>query len=452
MAEAKPLEGSADTASGAGVPDIRPIRLHERVGSPMDVPRPPGKRRLKRLAAVAAVVGSVIGATVYVATLGPALPTVGQHTVWIDTVGHGEFVRDVRAPGTLVPVRRRWITALTAGRVDEILVEPGAEVSATTILYRLSNPDVQVQLLNVRQRLSDAEAELVTLASGVESDELAQKALIAQVRTQYLEAKHRDEMNRELIEKNPGLVAEFDLARGREMVAELENRLEIESRRLAVLGDAADEQTAAQRAQVERLRSIVRFNEEQAAALSVEAGVEGVLAESGVEEGQWINAGETMGRVVQPGRLKAELRVPQNRANEVAAGQQAHIDTRNGVVDGLVSRIDPAVREGTVTVDIALPPNLPGGARPNMGVDGTIVLERLNDITYVGRPANARAHERVGLYRLDERGEIARRVSVLLGRVSATHVEVIEGLNPGDRVVLSGMAALDEHDRVRIER
>ena len=229
------------------------------------------------------------------------MPTVHADTVWMDTVAHGEFVRDVRGPGTLVPVRRRWITALTAGRVDEILVEPGAEVEAATSLYRLSNADVEVQLLTVRQQLSDAEADLVSLASNVESEALAQEALIAQVRTQYLEAKHRDEMNRELNGKNPGLVAEFDLARGRELVAELDNRLGIESRRLDVLADSADEQLSAQRTQVERLRSIVRFNEERTAALTVRAGIDGVLGESAVEEGQWINAGDTMGRVVQPG-------------------------------------------------------------------------------------------------------------------------------------------------------
>ena len=247
-------------------------------------------------------------------------------------------------------------------------------------------------------------------------------------------------------------MAEFDLARGRELVAELDNRLGIESRRLDVLADSADEQLSAQRTQVERLRSIVRFNEERTAALTVRAGIDGVLGESGVEEGQWIDAGDTMGRVVQPGRLKAELRLPQNRGGDLAIGQAAQIDTRNGVIDGSVSRIDPTVRDGTITVDVSLSSDLPAGARPNMSVDGTVVLERLNDTTYVGRPANARAHERVGLYRLDEDGGVARRVSVKLGRVSANHVEVLEGLRPGDRVVLSGLAAFDEFDNVRIER
>ena len=452
MAEAKRLE-IGDNASGSGARGTRHIRLHAGdARSPMDMPRSQGRRRLKRFAAVAVAVVGIVGATAYVATLGPAMPTVHADTVWMDTVAHGEFVRDVRGPGTLVPVRRRWITALTAGRVDEILVEPGAEVEAATSLYRLSNADVEVQLLTVRQQLSDAEADLVSLASNVESEALAQEALIAQVRTQYLEAKHRDEMNRELNGKNPGLVAEFDLARGRELVAELDNRLGIESRRLDVLADSADEQLSAQRTQVERLRSIVRFNEERTAALTVRAGIDGVLGESAVEEGQWINAGDTMGRVVQPGRLKAELRLPQNRGGDLAIGQAAQIDTRNGVIDGSVSRIDPTVRDGTITVDVSLSSDLPAGARPNMSVDGTVVLERLNDITYVGRPANARAHERVGLYRLDEDSEVARRVSVKLGRVSANHVEVLEGLRPGDRVVLSGLAAFDEYDIVRMER
>ncbi len=306
-----------------------------------------------------AVLGIAV-ATAYVATLGPAMPTVDADTVWMDTVAHGEFVRDGRGPGTLVPVRRRWITALTAGRVDEMLVEPGAEVEAATALYRLSNADVEVQLLTVRQQLSDAEADLVTLASNVESDALAQEALIAQVRTQYLEAKHRDDMNRELNGKNPGLVAEFDLARGRELVAELDNRLGIESRRLHVLADSAGEQLSAQRAQVERLRSIVRFNEERAQALTVRAGIDGVLGESGVEEGQWINAGDTMGRVVQPGRLKAELRLPQNRGGDLAIGQAAQIDTRNGVIDGSVSRIDPTARSRWTSPCLPIYRQVPG--------------------------------------------------------------------------------------------
>lgn len=420
--------------------------------SAMDLPRPQGPRRLRSLGVGAALIVGILAVAAYVSTLEPAIPAVRADAVWIGTVERGAFVRDVRGPGSLVPVRRRWITALTAGRVDEILVEPGAEVSPDTVLYRLSNPDVDVQLLTVRQQLSDAEAGLVTLASRIESDELAQQALIAQVRTQYLAAKHRDEINRELTETNPGLVAEFDLARGREMVTELGNRLTIESRRLGVLAESAAEQMDAQRTQVERLRSIVRFNEELASSLTVRAGVGGVLAESGVEEGQWVNAGETLGRVVQPGRLKAEIRIPQNRAGEVTVGLDAVVDTRSGVIDGRVSRVDPAVFGGTVTVDVSLPEELPAGARPNMSVDGTIILERLADVTFVGRPANSRSNERVGLYRLDEDGDVARRVSVRLGRVSVNEVEVLDGLEPGDRVVLSGMSAWEDYERVRIER
>ena len=380
------------------------------------------------------------------------MPVVEVDTVWIGTVERGEFVREVRGPGQLVPMRHRWITALTSGRVDEILLQPGTTVSPGTPLFRLTNPDVAVDLLTVRQQLSDAEAELVSVNVSSESEELAQRALIAQVRTQYLEARHTDETNRELETKSPGLVSEFDLARGREMLAELEDRLNIENRRLELLGGSAAEQVAARSINVERLRSIVGASERRADSLVARAGVAGVLAEVEVEEGQWVQAGETLGRVVQPERLKAEIRIPQNQAEQVLVGQPAVIDTRTDLMDGQVARIDPGVRDGTVTVDVSLAADLPASARLNLSVDGTVVIDRVPDVIYLPRPVAAMAEERLVLFRLDREEEMAERVSVLVGRVSVSEIEVVDGLNPGDRVILSDMSAWDEHDRVLLER
>lgn len=417
----------------------------------MDVPRSRRRRRVLQLAGIGVAAVVLIAAFVFVASLEPALPVVDADMVWIGTVERGEFVREVRGPGKLVPMRHRWITALTPGRVDEILLQPGTTVSPETPLFRLANPDVAVELLTVRQQLSDAEAELVSLDASLESEELAQRALVLQVRTQYLEARHRDETNRELETKSPGLVSSFDMARGVELVAELEDRLRIEGRRLALLDESAAEQIEARSIHVDRLRSIVRASEQRVDSLVARAGVAGVVAEIAVEEGQWVQAGDTLGRVVQPERLKAELRVPQNQAEQVLIGQRAVIDTRVDVMDGHVARVDPAVRDGAVTVDVSLTAELPASARFNMSVDGTVVIERVADVTYMTRPVAARPEERLALFRLDDAGDVAERVNVLVGRVSVKEVEVVEGLSPGDRVILSDLSAWDDHERLLLE-
>ncbi|MDE0040215.1 MAG: HlyD family efflux transporter periplasmic adaptor subunit [Gammaproteobacteria bacterium] len=418
----------------------------------MDVPRDRGRwsRRHRRIATGVLVALILGGLTAVLWRVDPAWPVVSADTIWIGTVEQGTFVREASGTGTLVPIERRWITAATAGRVEEILVQPGSNVAPDTVLLRLSNPDVEVQLLDARQQLADAEAELVALRSGQESSRLAQQAVIAEVRTQYLEAKHRDEMNRELQDKTPGLVPEVDLVRSGQRLSQLEDRLDIETRRLEVGGESAVEQLAAQEKQVDRLRAIVRFSEERVDSLDVRPRFPGVLAESSAEEGQWVAAGETLGRVVQPGGLKAEIRVPQSQAVGIVLGQQATVDTRGVLLEGRVSRIDPAVRDGTITVDIALPERLPGGARPNMSVFGTVVLEQLDGVTYVDRPVHASANAAVGIYRLHDDG-LAERVNVVFGQISVNEVEIRAGLEPGDRVVLSDMSEWDDYPRVRIE-
>ena len=450
-------QASDDTGFAVGVAGRQRATIREltEAKSPrvaMDVPRDKARRfrRHKRIA-LGVLAASVLGVlTLVLWRVDPALPVVSADTIWIGTVDEGTFVREASGAGTLVPIKRRWITATTAGRVEEILVQPGSKVAPDTVLMRLANPEVDVQLLDARQQLADAQAALVALRSGQESNRLAQQAIIAEVRTQYLEAKHQDEMNRELQEKTPGLVAEVDLLRSRQRLSQLQDRMDIETRRLEVGGESAVEQLAAQEQQVDRLRAIVRFSEERVDSLDVRARFAGVLAESSAEEGQWVTAGETLGRVVQPGGLKAEIRIPQNQAAGIELGQSATVDTRGVVLEGRVSRIDPAVRDGTITVDVALAEQLPDGARPNMSVFGTVVLERLDGVTYVNRPVHASANATVGIYRLGDDG-LAERVNVLFGQISVNEVEIRQGLAPGDRVVLSDMSDWDDYPRVRIE-
>jgi HlyD family secretion protein len=416
----------------------------------MDIARDPAPRTRRRILQAAAAVSILVLLTIGVSTLQPAAPSVDRSTIWTDTVQNGTMTRMIRGPGTLVPEQRRWITAVTSGRVEEIRVLPGTELEAGTVLLRLSNPDVEVQLLQARQQLSDAETRLITLRSSLETDRLTQSGALAQIRSQYLEAQRQYEINQALANRSPDLVAAADLARTREAAEEAAIRLAVQEDRMAVLEGSVQDQLEAQRVQVERLREIVEFNQDRVASLDVIAGVPGVLAELPVEEGQWVTAGGTLARVVQPGRLKAEIRIPQTQAQEVVVGQVAHIDTRNDLIQGHVSRIDPAVTNGTVTVDIALPDELPRSARPDLSVDGTVIIEQLDAVNHMGRPAYGQAESRVGMFRLVEQGAYAERVSVQLGRSSVNEIEVREGLQPGDVVILSDMSRWDGFDRVRL--
>jgi len=388
--------------------------------------------------------------TVGLRSLKPAAPSVERATVWMDTVQQGTMVRQVRGPGTLVPENMRMITAVTAGRIEQRYLLAGAQIEGETVILRLSNPDVEVQLLQSQQQLSQAEATLITLRSSLQTQRLTQQGLVAQTRTQYLDAKRIYDQNQRLYDRNPELVAQAELDRSRELADELETRLNLEQERLEVLENSVDEQITAQETQVERLRAIVQFNTERLASLEVTAGVDGVLAELPVQEGEWVQAGGTLARVVQPGRLKAEIRIPQTQAQDITVGQLAFIDTRNDTIEGHVARIDPAVQSGTVTIDVILPEELPRSARPDLSVDGTVVIERLDDVIYVGRPAFGQGNSRVGIFKLVEDGNYAERVNVQLGRSSVNEIEVTDGLQPGDVVILSDMSQWDGYDRVRL--
>ena len=414
----------------------------------MDIPRKPTKNRRPWIygAAAAAVLGLLTWAF---ARLEPAAPSVERATVWTGTVKRGDMVRQVRGPGTLVAENIRWISAVTQGRVERKLVEPGQTVAAGTVLVELSNPDVERQALEAQRQLTAAQAELTTLRSNLENQRLTQEATVAQVQAQYNEAERQARAHEGLAAQN--MVSAQELARARDNAADLRTRLGVERKRLQFMSESMRTQLASQESQVAMLRRLAEFNQTQIASMQVRAVSDGVLQELPVELGQWVNSGAMLAKVVQPGRLKAVLRIPETQARDVAVGQPASIDTRNGIVRGRVSRIDPAAQNGTVTVDVALEGNLPRGARPDLSVDGTVDIERLNNVLYVERPAYGQAESSVGLFKLQPGGREASRVTVRLGRASASTIEVVQGLAPGDEVILSDMSQYETADKVRLQ-
>ena len=416
----------------------------------MDIKRDQKPKKRRRTIQIVGGVAGLLLLTLALNQLKPAAPTVNRAQIWYDTVQRGTMVKQVRGPGTLVPEQMRWITAVTPGRVEEILVLPGTVVTATTPIIRLTNPDVQVEALRGQQQLSDAEANLISLRTTLETGRLTQEGIVAQTRALYQEAKRTWESNKTLYDTNPELVAMAEYERSRESEEDLRTRLDIERRRLVVLSESVQEQLDAQGRQVERLRAIANFNLDRVNSMDVLGGVDGVLAELPLQEGQWVTAGGTLARVVQPGRLKAELRIPQTQAQEIVLGQMALVDTRNDTIIGQVSRIDPSVQNGTVTIDVTLPDSLPRSARPDLSVDGTVEVARLPDVIYMKRPAYGQANSRIGIFRLVEDGSHAERVNVLLGQSSVSEMEIQEGLQPGDVVILSDMSQWDSFDRVRI--
>ncbi len=415
----------------------------------MDIAREPPPKRKKYLP-VAITLVAVVLVTVGLSRLKPAAPNVDRATVWMDTVEQGLMLIQVSGPGNLVPEQIRWIPAEVQGRVERKLVQPGTEVTANTILVELSNPDVQLELLESQRQLSAAQQQLVTLGSNLETQHLNQESIIAQVRSQYLEAKRNEEDLEQLARKGEGYVSDSELQRARERADELDTRLDLETRRLQVLVESEGPQLHVQRDQIERLTSIVAFQNRRIASMQVRAGIDGVLQEMDLEEGQWVMSGQTLARVVVPERLKAELRIPQTQATNVALGQQAFVDTRTDTIPGQVVRIDPAAQGGVVVVDVALPADLPRSARPGLAVEGVIELERLDDVMYVGRPAYGQAFNTVGLFKLVDGGGYAERVNVRLGRSSVKFIEIQNGLQVGDVVILTDMSQWDAYDRVRI--
>ena len=414
----------------------------------MDIPREPQPKG-RRFLYIGGAVAALMLATVAISRLRPAAPSVERGTLWMDTVRTGPMVREVRGPGTLVPEQVRWVSAVTAGRVERKLVQPGVRVTASTILLELSNPDVQIQLLQAQRQLTDAQAQVVSLKTSLETQRLTQSSLVAQIRTEYRDAIRRAAADSSLAADD--LISRGDYERSRDKATELIERLQLEQQRLTLYTENIHSQLAVQEEQVGRLRAVADFQRNLVDAMVVRAGADGVLQELPLEVGQWATSGATLAKVVQPEKLKAVLRIPETQAKDLSLGQVASVDTRNGLAAGHVMRIDPASQNGTVTVDIALDGTLPKGTRPDLSVDGTIEIERLGEVMSMGRPAYGQANSAVGIFRMVPGTDDAERVRVDLGRSSVNRIEVVHGLQPGDVVILSDMSRWDAVERVRVK-
>jgi HlyD family secretion protein len=418
----------------------------------VDIARPAiiaHQKRMRRIAYGAASLVAVLLITLGLSRLKPAAPSVDRATLVIDTVKRGGMLRQVRGLGTLVPEDFRWIPAATDGRVERILVQPGTVVAPDTIVLELSNPELEMQALDAESQLRAAEAQYAEVKVRLESQHLDQEAAAASVEADYAQARMRADTDEELAQQ--GLVADLNRKLSKVTADQLENRNRIEKRRLAIAGDSTKAQLAVQRAQVEQKRVLARLRRAQFRAQAVRAGIGGMLQQVPVEVGQSVTPGTILAKVAVQDRLKAVIRVAETQAKDIQIGQPASVDTRNGIVEGRVSRVDPASQNGTVAVDVALTGELPKGARPDLSVDGTVELERLENILYVGRPAQGgQGPGPVGLFKLEEEGSTATRVTVRLGRASVSTVEVVEGLKEGDQVVLSDTSAYDAVDRIRL--
>ncbi len=423
--------------------------LPGRQGTGVDIPRAPAKRGRKQLMYAGIALGLVVATTVGLRGLQPAAPRVDRAAVWLDSIQRGPLVIEVRGPGTLVPERIRYISAVTAGRVERRLAEPGQEVQPETVLLELSNPDVQLEALESERQLTVAQADRVNLRTTLVTQRLDQEAVVAAAKAGYQDARRTAEATEGLAAQE--LISAIEASRARDRVEELETRYRVEEERLAVMVAAADSQVSLQQAQVGRLVAVTDFQRGRVRSMQVKAGAHGILQELPLEVGQWAQSGATLARLVEPGKLKAVLRIPETQAKDVAIGQPAAIDTRNGVVQGRVVRIDPAVQNGTVTVDVSLEGELPRGARPDLSVDGTIEVERLPDVLHVGRPAYGQANSTIGLFKLVGDGREAVRANVRLGRTSVNTVEILGGLQPGEKVIISDMSRWDAYERVRVD-
>ena len=419
----------------------------------MDIQRPASVARQKKLRRISFAIAGVlvIGlVSVVLARLKPAAPTVERATVWVDTVKRGPMLRQVRGLGTLVPVdeARRLIPAATQGRVERILIRPGVEVTPDTVVLELSEPQLQQQLAEADQQMRAAEAEYNSLEAQLGTERLSQRAAAAIVAADRDAAKAQYEVDDKLAKE--GLVGILQLQISKVRYESLEKRNQIEQDRIAVAEANYKARLLAQQARIDQLRSMFNLRRQQVDQLRVRAGMEGVLEQVTVNVGQQVSPGTNLARVADPTRLKAELRIAETQAKDLTIGQRAQVDTRNGIIEGKVIRIDPAAQQGTVTVDVELVGELPRGARPDLSVDGTIELERLDNVLNVGRPAFGQEQSTVGLFKVDQTTGEAMRAQVQLGKSSVNTIEVIGGLAEGDQVILSDMSAWDQFERIRL--
>lgn len=414
----------------------------------MDIARAPQKKTGRNIAiGVGAAV--VIIATIALSGLDPAAPTVQRVAILIDSVKKGDVVREVRGPGTLVPEQIRWITAQASARVERKSAESGEKVGAGQVLLEMSNPDLQIQTMQAEQQVRQAQIELLNLKTNLRSSILTQEGVVASSRTQFVSARQEAEAADSLVKLK--LISPFEMNNRKAQAEEAATRMRVEQERLELQKAAIDSQIATQSSQVVQLEAIAERQRNRLASLSVRAPENGVLQDLTLQLGQWVPEGTTLAKVVQPGKLKAVLRIPESQAKDVVIGQRASVDTRNGIVQGKVIRKDPSAIQGTVTIDVSLEGALPPGAVPDLSVDGTIQIERLNNVLYTGRPAFGAASGRVGLFKLVDGGSAAIRVPVELGRTSVNTVEILNGLSIGDQVILSDMTQYANTERVRIK-
>jgi HlyD family secretion protein len=422
----------------------------------MDIQRKDaGKKRLIRRIVVGIVlIGAIAGTTVVVSRLKPAAPSVDLSVVWRDTVKRGPMTREVRGLGTLVPEETMLIPATTEGRVKSILLRPGAPVRATSVVMILTSQELETDLLNAEYAMKAAEADYANLKVTLEKLNLDMQSTVAQVGADFNTAKLQGDRDAALAKE--GLFSEVDAKISAVKAEQLGSRLQLEQKRISINSSAEEAQLAAAKVKVDQLRGQFNLKKSQVDQLNVRAGFDGVLQQlpTPVEVGQKVAAGTPLGKVAQASKLKAELKIAETQVKDVVIGQHAVIDTRNGLIEGRVSRIDPSILNGTVTVDVALimgkdaPP--PGVLRPDLSVDGTIELERLNEVVFVGRPVFGQQDSTVQLFKLEADGKFANKVKVVLGRSSVNTIEIKDGLKVGDQVILSDMSAYDSYDRIKL--
>lgn len=417
----------------------------------MDIQRPSNARakRIKTIVYITVAVVFIAGMTLGLSRLRPAAPSVERGTIWTDVVKRGPMLRDVHGLGTLVPEDIRWIPAQTASKVDQIVIRPGHLVQPNTIILELSNPELQRDVLDAEYQLKAAQADLENLKVQVNSELLNQKANEASVRSDYQQTKLQHDVDEKLHAEGIGADVTAKLSAVKE--EQLAIRVKLEAERTAIAADSAKARLQAQQSHVDQQQALYNLRKSELEALHVRAGINGVLQLVPVEVGQNVTPGLNLARVADPKKLKAEIKIAETQAKDVAIGQNASIDTRNGIVKGHVSRIDPSVVNGTVTVDVAIDEPLPLGARPDLSVDGTIVLENLKDVLYVGRPVHGQSDSTISLFKLTPDDSEAERVNVKLGRSSVNTIEILQGLKVGDKVILSDMSQWDNVDRIRLK-
>jgi HlyD family secretion protein len=416
----------------------------------VDVARPPKKKTSRNIGIGVGVV-AVIVAWIFISRLKPASPTVDMSVVIEDSVRQGDMTIEVRGPGTLVPEQIVFVPAQTSARVDQLVVQSGQVVKAGDILLNMSSPDAEIAAMQADQSLTQAKAVLITTRSSLADAALSQEGTVASTNTAYVTATQNARAADSLSQKH--LMADFDVATARASAQELTTRLANEKKRLQIMQQSADSQIVAAESNVHQLASIAAFYHERLNALVVRAPAAGVVQGLTLQPGQYVTEGQTLLKVVQPGKLKAQLQIPESQAKDVNIGQSASIDTRgNGLIAGHVSRKDPSAVGGTVTIDVALEGALPAGAVPDLSVDGTIQIQKLHNVLYTGRPGYGGASGPVGLFKVVDNGHAAERVQVLLGQSSVTSVQILKGLSAGDKVILSDMSQYDGVDRVRLKQ